>query len=35
MYYDLYKLIEKNEVSQIWDYNEEYDRIMKDLISNL
>ena len=35
MYYDLYKLVEKNEVSQRWDYNEEYDRIMKDLISNL
>jgi len=35
MYYDLYKLVEKNEVNQRWDYNEEYDRIMKDLISNL
>jgi hypothetical protein len=35
MYYDLYKLVEKNEVSQKWDYNEEYDRIMRELISNL
>ena len=35
MYYDLYKLVEKYEVSQIWDYNEDYDMIMKELISNL
>ncbi len=35
MYYDLYKLIEKNEESQRWYYNEDYDKIMKELISKL
>lgn len=35
MYYDLYKLIDKKDKNQRWDYNEEYDKIMKKLISNL
>jgi hypothetical protein len=35
MYYDLYKLIDKNENNRRWYYNEEYDTIMKELISKL
>jgi hypothetical protein len=35
MYYDLYKLIDKNHNNQIWNYNEDYDIKMRELISNL
>ena len=37
MYYDLYKLVDNsnNSFSRYWIYNEEYDRIMRELISNL
>lgn len=35
MYYDLYKLIDENDINQRWYYNEKYDKIMKKLISNL
>ena len=33
--YNLYKLIGKNENTQRWEYNEEYDKIMRELISKL
>ena len=35
MYYDLYKLIDKDESNRIWYYEENYDKIMKELISKL
>lgn len=37
MYYDLYKLVDNsnNSFSRYWIYDEEYDRIMRELISNL
>jgi hypothetical protein len=35
MYYDLYKLIGKNEECFKWQYNENYDKIMRELISKL
>lgn len=35
MYYDLYKLIDENDINQRWYYNEKYDKIMKELISKL
>ena len=37
MYYDLYKLVDNsnNSFSRYWIYDEEYDRIMRELISKL
>ena len=35
MYYDLYKLIYKNDSCQKWEYNEYYDKLMRELISKL
>lgn len=35
MYYDLYRMIGKNEESQRWYYDEELNNIMEKLISNL
>lgn len=35
MYYNLYKLVDKYESCQIWYYNETYDKLMRELISNL
>lgn len=35
MYYDLYKLIDKNYNNKHWYYNENYDRKMRELISSL
>ena len=37
MYYDLYKLVDNsnNSFSRYWIYDEEYDRIMRELISNI
>jgi len=35
MYYDLYKLIDKDESNRIWYYEENYDKLMRELISKL
>lgn len=35
MYYDLYKMINKNEETCLWNYDENYNNIMKELISKL
>lgn len=32
MYYDLYKFVDKGEMSQRWQFDDKYDRIIKDLI---
>jgi hypothetical protein len=33
MYYDLYKFVKKGEMSQRWQFDEKYDRIIKDLLN--
>ena len=33
IYYDLYKFVEKGEVSQRWEFDENYDRIIRKLLN--